>query len=92
MPAQPNTEQGKQKGADMKKAYDDYDKNAIDTLIVMRDGRQLIERYKNQNLDEYDHEYELNHDRLLELKYSKAIENISIQDIFEYLKKYFNLK
>lgn len=83
-----------------KMAYEDYPTDVNDTLIVNRDGKNYIEKYTDQELDVYDHELEMNHTQLLSYKYShgvyklidEALADISLDDIFNYLKKEFNLK
>ena len=82
-----------------KKKYDDYDKNVNDTLIVQGpDGKMHIERYMGQNLDEYPHIAEVNHDKLATIKGNSGNNNwndyvmngISYSDIYDYLGKEFN--
>lgn len=66
----------------------------VDTLIVERDGMYKIERYNGQNLDEYNHIAELNHEYLVEAKESKHwyMESVSFKDVFDYLAQEFNYK
>ena len=66
----------------------------IDTLIVLKDGKHIIEKYKGQNLDEYDHVAEINHEKLVEQKVNNYyyMEQISYDEIFIYLAKEFNYK
>lgn len=80
-----------------KKKYDDYDKKAIDTLIVQGpDGKMHIERYRGQDLDTYPHFAEVNHDKLVDIKSNggkwneAAMNGIAIKDIYDYLGKEFN--
>ena len=40
----------------------------IDTLIIERNGHYMIESYQGQDLDNYDHDVELNHNELLYCK------------------------
>lgn len=67
----------------------------VDTLIVEENGIYKIERYQGQNLDEYNHVAELNHDKLLEHKHNKYcyyMKTISLDDIFNYLASEFDYK
>ena len=87
-------------GAIGERKYEDYPTDVTDTLIVFRDGKYQIEKYGNQDLDTYDHEVELNHSQLLSYKYSHGVnkymdnllKDISLDDIFNYLKKDYNFK
>lgn len=66
----------------------------IDTLIVEKDGKYVIERYKGQNLDEYPHIFECNHEKLIEYKVNKHyfMSTISYDEIYNYLIKEFDCK
>lgn len=79
------------------RSYDSFDKTITDTLIVERNGRYQIEQYNDQNLDEYDHAAEMNHDKLLQNKYQENngafyMRGISINEIMDYLRKNYNLR
>lgn len=79
------------------KKYDSFNKTITDTLIVERDGTYKIERYNGQNLDEYDYVAEMNHDKLLSNKYQQDngafyMRDITLKDIYDYLRKNYNLK
>lgn len=65
-----------------------------DTLIVLKNGKNSIEKYVGQNLDEYDHIAELNHEKLLECKANRHwyMSGISYECIFDYLKQEFGYK
>lgn len=39
-----------------------------DTLVVLKNGKNVLERYAGQNLDEYNHIAELNHEKIIEQK------------------------
>lgn len=81
-------------------AYEDYPTNVTDTLIVERNGKYQIEKYTNQDLDNYDYTFEMNHSKLLSEKASNGVnkfmddvmKDISLDNIFNYLKKEFNFK
>lgn len=67
----------------------------VDTLIVQEEnGMYKIERYNNQNLDEYNYIAELNHEKLFTCKINNDyyMKTISIKDIMDYLVKEFNYK
>lgn len=65
-----------------------------DTLIVFKNGKNSVERYAGQNLDEYDHIAELDHKNLVEYKVNEfsCMNGISYDSIFEYLKKEFGYR
>lgn len=60
---------------------------ANDTLIVLKNGRNAIEKYAGQNLDEYDHIAEMNHEKLIEYKVNGYwyMNGITYDDIYNYL-------
>lgn len=64
----------------------------IDTLIVQNGNKFEIEKYDGQNLDEYEHVAELNHDELCTHKANGYyyMETITMVDIFNYLTNEFN--
>ena len=68
----------------------------IDTLIISRDGKQVIERFNGQDLDTYDHDLELDHEKLATEWYNDKIrkfhfmEGITWDEIVEYLVNEFN--
>lgn len=66
----------------------------LDTLIVEENGVYKIERYKGQNLDEYNYIAEMDHDKLITEKTLNHwyMETISIKDIMDYLIKEFDYK
>ena len=70
----------------------------VDTLVVEENGIYKIERYKGQNLDEYPHVAEVNHEELCTMKINEKeigyffMRNITLDDIFNYLVKEFNYK
>lgn len=61
-----------------------------DTLIVCRDGKNIIERYQGQSLDEYDYIAEFGHGKLLDAKALGYwyMSDITIKDIMDYLKQF----
>ena len=66
----------------------------IDTLIVEKDNEYFIEKYQGQNLDEYDHISELDHNNLLNYKAIGCyfMKTITIKQILEYMQKEFGYK
>lgn len=65
-----------------------------DTLVVLKNGKNVLERYTGQNLDEYDHIAELNHEKIIEQKVNGFwyMDGISYEYIFNYLEKEFDYK
>ena len=94
---------GRKSGGKLK-AYDDYDKTVHDTVIVEHNGTYRIEFVGDRNLDEdFGQVREMNHDKLMDNLYYSTSKNankwekeiykdISIKDVFDYLKKQFNWK
>ena len=88
------------------KSYEDFDKRVTDTVIVNRNGKYSIEQVGNRNLDEdFGQVREMNHSKLAEwawnakggsIGYSKydqeMAKDISLNDVYEYLKKHYNWK
>ena len=83
------------------KSFDDYPKDVIDTLIVKRGDKTVIEKYDGQDLETYDHLLEINHSKLLDIAWQAGMKNssfrkyygnITLTDVFEYWKKHFNFK
>lgn len=65
-----------------------------DTLIIETTSGYEIEKYKDQNLDEYCYIAELNHEQLVTFKTNNYyfMKTITLTDIFNYLKKEFDSK
>lgn len=62
----------------------------IDTLIIERNGRYMIESYQGQDLDNYDYDVELNHNELLYCKEQDRyfMKDITIKQILDYIKNF----
>lgn len=66
----------------------------IDTLITEKNGQYILERYKGQNLDEYEHVFECNHSKLIEYKVNNNyfFKTIPYDAIYNYLINEFDYK
>lgn len=66
----------------------------VDTLILQTENGYIIEKYEGQNLDEYNHIAELNHEQLVTFKTNNYyfMKNITLIEIYNYLAKEFNYK
>ena len=70
----------------------------IDTLVITRNGKQMLERYSGQNLDEYDHDLEIDHEKLATEWYNDKIrkfhfmDTITWDEVVEYLRNEFDVE
>ena len=66
----------------------------MDTLVIERNGKYILEKYNEQDLDTYDHVAETNHDNLMNMKIMENkvgywyMRNITIAEIMEYVKQF----
>lgn len=67
----------------------------MDTLVITREGKQILERYNGQDLDTYDYDLELNHEDIPtewfndKLREYHFMNTITWKEIVEYLTKEF---